>query len=101
MQLPFFQTAIKELSLMQTKWKAILDPFLAIQANQSLILSKISLSNGTTVVNHMLGRKLVGWNIVGINGAATIYDNQANNQTPQLTLILISNAAVIVNIEVF
>jgi hypothetical protein len=101
MQLPFFQTAIKELSLMQTKWKAILDPLLAIPANQSLILSQISLINGTNVINHTLGRKLIGWNVIGINGIASIYDNQANNQSPKLTLILISNAAVIINLEVF
>jgi hypothetical protein len=61
----------------------------------------VALANGTTVVNHLLGRKLIGWRIIGINGAATIYDQQASNQTPALTLVLVSNAAVIANLEVF
>lgn len=29
MQLPFFQTALKDLSLMQSKWKSILDPLIS------------------------------------------------------------------------
>lgn len=101
MQLPLFQTAVKELSLMQTKWKSILDPLLGNLSSQSSLLPNVALNNGTTVVNHMLGRKLIGWSIVGINGAATIYDQQASNQTPQSTLVLISNAAVTVSLEVF
>jgi hypothetical protein len=87
--------------LLQTKWASILNPFLSNKSLQSSILNNISLIDGITVVNHMLGRSLIGWRIIGINGAATLYDAQATNQTPQNTLILISNAAVIVQLEVF
>lgn len=101
MQLPYFQSEIKELSLLQTKWKSILDPLLATSSVQSSILPNVILSNGTTVINHKLGRKLVGWKIVRQRAAASIYDTQDSNQTPQLTLVLVSNAVVVVDIEVF
>ncbi len=100
-QLPYYQTAIKELSLLETKWKSLLDPMLGNPSLQSTILSNVSLINGTTAVNHRLGRKLQGWRIVRIKAAATIYDNQDSNPHQDLTLILISNAAVVVDLEVF
>lgn len=101
MQLPYYQTMIKELSLLQTKWKSILDPVLANPITQGGILMSVPLASGVNTINHLLGRKLVGWTIIGINGAAVIYDIQASNQKPELTLVLQSNASVLVNLEVF
>jgi hypothetical protein len=86
---------------MQTKWASQLNPVLANLLVQGQMLMDQKLNNGVTIVNHKLGRDLIGWFIVGINGAATVYDNQATNQTPQLTLNLTSNAAVTVNLWVF
>jgi hypothetical protein len=85
----------------QTKWKSQIDPVLVNPLLQGQLLSQVSLINGTTVVNHKLGRNLVGWFVVGINAAATIYDSQTMNQTPQTTLVLVSNAACTVNLWVF
>lgn len=99
MQLPYFQTADELLSKMQTKWKSILDPILA--KPQSLILKNVALINGTTVINHLLGRKLQGWKPVRLRALASIYDTQDSNQTPDKTLVLVSNAAVVADIEVF
>jgi hypothetical protein len=101
MQLPFFQTAIQELSLLQTKWKSILDPVISQASVQSIILPNVPLKNGTTVVNHLLGRKLVGWKVIRQRASASIYDTQDSNQTPNLTLVLVSSAAVSVDLEVF
>ncbi len=101
MNLPIFQTSIKEFSLMQTKWASILNAILNNQTLQTSLLQNISLSSGTNVVNHLLGKKLTGWKIVGINALATIYDGQDTNQTPERTLILISSAPCWVNLEVF
>jgi hypothetical protein len=56
------------------------------------------LINGTTIINHGLGKMQQGWFIVDINGAATIYRSQPLNDK---TLILNSSAAVIVSIGVF
>jgi hypothetical protein len=86
---------------MQTKWASQLNPVLRNALINGQLLPDVSLINGITVVNHLLGRKLQGWLIVGINGAATVYDSQATNQTPQLTLVLNSNAAVSCNLWVF
>jgi len=94
MALPLMQDWEK----IQTKWKSQLDPILANPLNNSSILQNISLLNGVTVINHKLGRKMQGWSIVDIQGTATIYRSAPMND---LTLTLTSNAAVIVNIEVF
>jgi hypothetical protein len=101
MLLPIFQTAMKDLQLLQNKWTPILNGLLKNPSLQSNLLSNVSLINGTTTINHLLGQKLVGWRIVGINGAATIYDAQATNTMPALTLVLVSDAAVTVSLEVF
>lgn len=101
MNLPIFLTQLKDLMLMQTKWAAILNPFMANPSLQSNILSNIPLANGTTVVNHMLGRNLLGWRVVRQRAQASIHDSQDSNQTPSLTLTLVSNAAVNIDLEVF
>lgn len=85
----------------ENQWASIIEPVLNAPIVDGSLMTGIVLISGTTVVNHKLGRKLVGWLIVGSNAAATVYDNQATNQTPQLTLSLTSSAAVTVNLWVF
>lgn len=43
----------------------------------------------------------MGWRVVGINAAITLYDGQATNQTPELTLILNASGPALINLEVF
>lgn len=85
-------------SLMQTKWKSLLDPILANPLNGISILESVKLINGVTVVNHKLGRTQQGWFLTDIQGAATVYRSAAFNN---LTLTLTSSAAVTCNIGVF
>lgn len=99
--LPIFYTDNQDLSLLQTKWASILNPVIKNPTNQANILNNIKLINGTTVVNHLLGRNLQGWKVILQNAKASIYDAQSTNQTPELTLILISDALVTVSLEVF
>lgn len=87
--------------LHQTQWAAKINPVISNEIVQGHLLSSVSLSNGTTVINHGLARKLIGWFIVGIGGAATIYDNQSTNNNTEQTLSLTSNAAVTVSLWVF
>lgn len=101
MSLPIFQTESRDLGMLQTKWASILNPIVNAQQNKSIILENVSLINGITKVNHLLGRKLQGWKIVRQRASASIYDTQDSNSTPELTLSLVSNAAVVVDIEVF
>lgn len=87
--------------LLRTKWAQILNPFIANPSLQSSLLKNVFLINGTTVINHKLGRALVGWRIVRKRASANIFDDQDSNQTPSLTLILTSDAGVSVDLEVF
>lgn len=86
---------------MQSSWASEINPIIARQQNQSIILKNISLASGTTTINHRLGRELQGWKIVRQRSAANIYDDQDHNEMPSLTLRLVSNANVIVDLEVF
>jgi hypothetical protein len=101
MQLPSFNTSDQVLTLVQSKWSSILNPFIANPTNNKSILKNVSLTTGSNTINHLLGHKLQGWSIVRQRAAASIYDNQDNNQNPEQTLILISSANVVVDLEVF
>jgi len=101
MSLPIFKDATVNFSQMQTVWAATLNPVLANPATNSSILKNVALASGTNNINHLLGRKLQGWRLVRQRSAASVYDNQDNNQTPTLTLILVSSAVVNCDIEVF
>lgn len=102
MSLPIYHTGNKDLSLLQTTWATQINPVLDNPLVDGLLLTGVVLSLGSpTTINHKLGRKLQGWILVGINAAAVIYDSQASNQSPQLTLILNSSAACTVSLWVF
>lgn len=96
--LPLFKTNDRILSQLQTQWAAILNVLIGNPSLQCNILSNVSLKNGVTVINHLLGRTQQGWRIVDINGSASIYRSQPFNDK---TLTLTSNAAVTVSLEVF
>jgi hypothetical protein len=89
------------LDMMQTQWAQELNPIIANPMTNPLILKNISLVAGTNVINHRLGRNLQGWNSTRVRAAATIHDEQDTNQTPQLTLILVASAPVVVDLAVF
>lgn len=100
-QLPVFHTDDKDLVMLQNNWTRTLNPLIANPLNQGSILKNVALTTGTNVVNHLLGQKLQGWQIVRQRAAAAIYDNQDTNQSPQLTLVLVSSANVSVDLMVF
>lgn len=83
---------------MQTSWAQELNPIIANRLVQGQQLNNIKLTNGVTVVNHLLGRKMQGWTLADVDGAATIYRSQPLNN---LTLTLTSNAAVTVSLWVW
>ncbi len=89
------------LDQMQTKWAAEIDPVLKNPATNPVLLKSVHLVNGTTLVDHRLGKNLTGWMIVRIRAAATIYDTQDTNPHQDRTLRLVSNAAVVVDLLVF
>ena len=91
------------LTLAQTQntWATALNPVVESPIVKGQLLTGIDLIVGDNSVNHKLGRKLQGWIIVGIDGLASIYDTQASNQMPNLTLNLVSDGEVTVNMWVF
>lgn len=100
--LPQFQGYDDEtVQLMQNKWAGILNPIITNPLNSANILKNIRLASGANTVDHLLQRPLQGWYIVRQRGPAAIYDQQDNNQSPQLTLKLNSSASVSVDIVVF
>lgn len=100
MLLPIFKDENVNLMLMQTKWTSILNPLISNESNNSSILKGVKLLIGNNVINHRLGRKLVGWKVIRQRAASSIYDNQDLNSTPELTLVLNSDAVVTVDLEV-
>lgn len=101
MSLAQVQSDDRVLNMFQANVAAALIPtFNNPLINGRMITGKV-LASGSNIINHGLGRDLQGWFIVGINGAAVIYDTQATNANPSLTLLLTSNATVTVNLFVF
>ena len=98
MALPLFKNNDSAFQLMQTQWKAQLDPLLAQPIGSPGFLQNIQLIPGPNVINHRLGRVQQGWFIVDINAVATIYRSQPFNK---LTLTLWADAECIVSLMVF
>jgi hypothetical protein len=101
MRLPIFKDDSKNLMLLQNVWSSLINPFLNAPALQTVLLKDVSLTAGSNNVNHRLGRKLQGWYFVRKRAAANVHDNQDNNQNPELTLTLVSDASVTVDLVVF
>lgn len=99
--LPIFKSDEKDLVIMQNRWASIINPFLKRPQNQSIILKNISLVTGSNTIRHGLNSVLQGWKLTRQKSAASIYDNQDSNPTPEATLILVSSADVVCDIEVF
>lgn len=105
MALPQLQAAGQNIETvftqMQTTWGAQLNPIIARPQNNSVILSKLSLTTGDNVIPHTLNRALVGWKIVRQRASATFYDKQDDNAAPTINLVLNASANVVVDLEVF
>ena len=100
MALPIFQTANKDLSMMETRWAAELNPLLALPINKGLLLTNIKLSTGDNTINTTLGRKYRGYIITGMRDAfVQIYEIPNNN--PDLHLVLNSSGSATVDLWVF
>lgn len=99
--LPIFLTDNTQMVQMQNQWSSQLNPILRNALNQGLLLQNVQLVSGANVINHKLGRNLVGWFITRQRSAATLYDTQDVNQISNLTLNLTSSATVNVDLYVF
>jgi len=85
---------------MQIQWAAALNPVIGNSIVNGLQLSNVSLANGTTVLNHLLARNMLGWFVTDVQGAATIYRPKTAPFNSK-TLTLVSSAAVTCNLWVY
>lgn len=98
MQLPLIQTSIRELQMLESQWKAAIDPVLGNPIVSGSQLTGIQLTTGVNVINTLLGRTAQGWILTDINAAVTVYRSAPFNG---LTLTLTSSGSCIVNILIF
>lgn len=87
-----------EWALANPIWASALNPVIANPVNYSRIISGVQLAIGENVINHQLGRQMLGWFLTDIQGIANIFRSQPMNN---LTLTLTSDAVVSVNLGVF
>ncbi len=100
--LPIVLSSSREMTQLQTLWAAQLNPLLSRPDAGWLLLKNVSLISGDNVINHLLGKRLTGWEVVRMhNQYAQVYDTQDTNRTPELTLVLNSNGPVLVDLKVF
>ncbi len=99
--LPIFITADKNMVMMQNQWSSQLNQVLNNPITQGIIIPNVQLTTGVNAISHKLGNMLRGWVLTRQRGPATIYDAQATNPFPQLTLNLNASADVNVDIYVF
>lgn len=95
------QSSNQDLMTVQQNLTRTLNPIFNTNTLGGNILQGISLNTGTNIINHKLGRNLSGWQIVRQRAAASIFDTQDTNQTPNLTLTLTSSAPVVCDLYVF
>lgn len=98
MQLPYFQSSIPEMNLLQTKWASIINPVLSNVATNPTILQNISVVSGNNVINHKLGATPIGWVVIDSNAGVTLYRNAPFNN---LTLTLHSSGSAVISLMVF
>lgn len=87
--------------LANPKWAASLNPLLANPLMNGQLLENVQLLLGFNSISHGLQRKLRGYFVVLNNAPVTFYDGQANNQMPDLTLILNASGVAKVTLYVF
>lgn len=104
-KLPQLQAGLQNINAvftqMQSLWAAIIDPVTSRPQNNSTILPEFQLAVGDNIIPHTLRQELVGWKIVRIDAASTIYDKQGTNPERIRNLILNSSAVAKITLEVF
>lgn len=97
-QLPYLKLKDDAADLIETKWRAILNPVLAIPMLNGIQLNNISLASGVNVINHFLGRIQQGWLLTDINSGVAVYRSQPLNA---VNLVLNSGGVCVVSLWVW
>lgn len=95
------QSQTRELNQVQYNVAQVLEPLSQQPLAYGNLLKSVVLAVGDNNVNHLLSVPLTGWIVTRKRANSDIFDKQDTNQTPQLTLVLNSSAAVTVDLFVF
>ena len=95
------QTNDSTLNRMQDNILRSVNPVVSNPLVDGQLLKGVSLQSGANLINHGLGRDLVGWIVTRLRQSATIYDTQDTNKTPSLTLQLVASGGCTADIYVF
>ena len=98
---PLLHTNNREINQLQQNVAGVLNPIAKEPILSSNLLQSVPLLMGDNVVQHGLGRKLLGWFPVGADAVTALYDKQATNASPAQTLILNASAGATVSLYVF
>jgi len=95
---------VRNINLLQGNIAGTLNPLASKVQNDASNLTSISLKTGkVNIINHRLGRKLLGYNVMlkGKNPTAIISNDQDNNPSPTLTLWLYTSANCEIDLQVY
>lgn len=95
------QTEDRNVNQLQQNITQALNPMLKNPLLNGYILTEISLAAGANIIEHGLGRPLIGWFLVRRRANESVYDTQDSNTSPSTTLQLTASGAVVVDIYVF
>jgi hypothetical protein len=96
----FFRKIItedRELNQLQTNVDEAIAPFIRSPILDGRLIENVALINGTTAVEHKLGRQILGYIIVAQDASASIYNSALSDKF----VTLVSNANVNVKLWVF
>lgn len=98
---PLIQSQDRIVNQLQQNILQALRPILQNPLVGGRLMEGVALATGDNVLNHGLDRKLQGWIPVLISAGVTLYDKQASNQNPELTLVINSSGTATVTLYVF
>lgn len=101
---PYYKVQITDLGAVERALDAVeksLGSVAAVPVLNGNVVEVTFDASGSQRLEHKLGRKLIGWQVIGKNAAADIWDSQATELKPELFLTLNASGAVTVKLWVF
>ena len=95
------QTSSREFNQFQSQVISSVQPVLSNPIVNGRLIESLSVSSGSNIIDHGLGRELLGWIVVRNNANVTFYDTQASNANPARTLLLTASGNATISLYVF
>ena len=95
------QTTSRELNQVQSQIISSVQPVLDNPIVNGRLIQSLAVSSGSNVIDHGLGRELLGWIVVRNSASVTFYDTQNSNANPARTLLLTASGNATISLYVF